>query len=127
MLRLCEASRRDVYVFYGDFRMPDILPTGEMIGTYGAHFNPAERPQYDDPRPDFGTCWGECILCAQGNEYEFYGIDRAQHWQEHFKRVHPTSKRPDVTPWMYSLTDSPRLRKAYEQARSARFEHGEQG
>lgn len=130
---LAMASGHDVFLFdRPDFQSPEMdlnAPSGrDFYGAWARLFSPRERN--DDDEGDFGFWLAECLECLHIRETSseqfswppFIGLPCTTHWTEHgLSHSWPPGDEGR------GVRNTPRLRRAYDAARSARFEFGESG
>lgn len=146
---LCKHSEREVFVLFGEFSPLACEMDGRVHGCSGIGFYPKLEGSFRRGWPstselcheDDGCCeWGECPLCNKVGLHFHGGIEcdckctgRFIAWRdgryicEVCGRLEGTGVPHFEKGWHepYKDSRSDRILKAYEAAKSARFEHGE--
>jgi len=132
LLALARTSGHEVFLFdRPDFQSPEMdlnAPAGrDFYGAWARKFIP--HPYAGDDEGNFGFWLAECMDCLVIRQTEkvawpaFVGLPDSEHWRRHCDVAHSCPPDQDAA----GVRNTPRMRKAYEAARSARFEFGESG
>ena|SRR5260370_3390594 len=98
-LLLAGATKKKVYIFFGNIPLPEEIPHSNSAWCFP-----------DDRSAENSYWWCECPICEE------FGIGK-------YGLVHLLPCQH--ISWLLQQYDTPRLRAAYQAARSARFEKGE--